>query len=282
VKNTKNYLPVVLSIAGSDPSGGAGIQADIKTFMAVGVYGAAAITWITCQNTTGVFTLMPLPIEIIREQISRVMDDFNVSHIKIGMIGNYETASLIKELLVDFSGEIIFDPVYRASSGDDLTNSKNASEILDPVISCSTVLTPNLNELQALAKCSCYHESDIKKGVQYLLTDYNNLKAIIVKGGHFREQQKIVKDFLFLRGSNDEAVLKETAEHSRVITRNSHGTGCTFSSAFAGFHQKYSNYEIAFSKSIALAGRLLKESRHFSIGQGTGPLLHHLCFPGGE
>ena len=108
---------IILTIAGSDPSGGAGIQADIKTFVTAGVYGAAAITSLTVQNTTGVFAVQPVEPSFIRDQISYVLADLNVSHIKIGMLGSAAAAAVISAVLADFSGEVIYDPVLVSSSG---------------------------------------------------------------------------------------------------------------------------------------------------------------------
>jgi len=146
---------VVLTIAGSDPSGGAGIQADLKTFAVIGVYGGAVISCLTVQNTQGVFAFQPVKPTLVKKQINHVLSDFNVTHIKIGMIGSAPVAESIYDALKDYTGEIIYDPVLISSSKQELIDPKGLEAIRMQVLPICTVLTPNIHELSVLTEKKC-------------------------------------------------------------------------------------------------------------------------------
>ena len=148
---TNKTEKVVLTIAGSDPSGGAGIQADLKTFTVIGVYGGAVISCLTVQNTRGVFAIQPVEPTLVKKQISNVLNDFNVTHIKIGMLGSAPVAESICDALTDYNGEIIYDPVLISSSGQELIDPKGHETIRRKVLPICTVLTPNIPELSVMA-----------------------------------------------------------------------------------------------------------------------------------
>ena len=141
----------ILTIAGSDPSGGAGIQADLKTFTAAGVYGAAAITSLTAQNTKGVRAVQPVAPEFVKQQVKLVLEDLPVSHIKTGMIGTAAIARILGEILHDFPGEVICDPVLSASDGAPLLEGSGLDDFKRHLLGNATVITPNLPELSKLS-----------------------------------------------------------------------------------------------------------------------------------
>lgn len=264
----------ILSIAGSDPSGGAGLQADLKTFATLGVYGAAAVTCLTVQNTTGVFATHPVAPEIVKAQAAKVLADLDVSHIKLGMLGNSGIVRAVGEVLAGFSGEVVCDPILRASSGPALLEEAALGDFKDAIIARSTALTPNFREFQVLAGISGEDEAEILAAIAQMFGDYPRLAAIVLKGGHRRESEPQVVDTLFLReGARFKAI---ESRRERLQTANAHGTGCTFASALAAGHQKTGSWEEGFQLACTYLDRLLRLSAVYQIGQGTGPLLHHL------
>ena len=267
----KKQLRVVLAIAGSDPSGGAGIQADLKTFSTLGVYGCAAITALTAQNTLGVEACLPVDPDFFRKQVQLVLNDMPVSHIKIGMVGSREIAAVIDDLLDFFPGEVIYDPVLRASDGHSLFAQENFEPLLVHVVGRATVLTPNLHELELLTGMSCLNRVEMTHAVQSLLVRFPRLRSVVVTGGHIHEDQKTVTDFLINR-----KLAIQTTAHPRIRTENSHGTGCTFASAFAAFHLLSGDDDHSFRQAVSFVAQLLKKSASWKLGRGNGPLVHHL------
>jgi len=266
---------VVLAIAGSDPSGGAGIQADLKTFASLGIYGAAAITCLTVQNTQGVRSFTPLAPEVVQEQIRAVLDDLPVSHVKIGMVGSTAIASAIAETLADFPGEVIYDPVLRAGAGQSLLDG-DARTALGRLLDRATVLTPNLPELSALSDSSRATATEIDAAVAQLFQRHPHLDAVVVTGGHRDEAAGEIVDLLCQRAADGGLTMVEH-RHPRLASRNLHGTGCTFASAFAACHALTGSYEQAFTKACAFVATLIAQSAAINIGHGTGPLHHHLA-----
>ena len=267
-------VKAILSIAGSDPSGGAGIQADLKTFATLGVYGAAAITCLTVQNTTGVFATHPVAPEIVKDQAVKVLADLEVSHIKLGMLGNDEIVRAVGEVLADFRGEVICDPILRASSGQSLLEEAALAAFKREIIARSTVLTPNFREFQTLAGLTGDSEEEIRAAISRMFADYPRLTAIVLKGGHLCEERPLVVDTLFLRKTT--GFTSSESRRERLQTPNTHGTGCTFAAALAAGQQKTGNWEAAFHLTCAYLDQLLRLSASYQIGHGTGPLLHHL------
>lgn len=264
----------ILSIAGSDPSGGAGIQADLKTFTAIGVYGGAAITCLTAQNSLGVSSCLPIAPEFVKEQIQLVLADLPVSHIKTGMLGTDEIAGAMVEALHDFSGEIICDPVLTASDGHKLFQKTKSNTGLKALLNTATVLTPNLPELATLANRNLETPQEAVEAATTLLARYPKLRAIVLTGGHIGEETGEVEDFLILKHTSGPEIL--TAKHARIATKNTHGTGCTFASAFAAYHLLHGNDQDAFFKAVAFMDTVLRQSANLALGQGKGPLAHHL------
>lgn len=264
----------ILSIAGSDPSGGAGIQADLKTFTAIGVYGGAAITCLTAQNSLGVSSCLPIAPEFVKNQIELVLADLPVSHIKTGMLGTDEIAGAMAEALCDFSGEIICDPVLTASDGHELFCTTERNIGLQALLNAATVLTPNLPELATLTDRNLKTPQEAVEAATALLARYPKLRAIVLTGGHIQEQAVKMEDFLILRHKSGQETL--TAKHARIATQNTHGTGCTFASAFAAYHLLHGNDQDAFFKAVAFMDTVLRQSASLTLGKGKGPLAHHL------
>ena len=265
-----------LTIAGSDPSGGAGIQADLKTFTVLGVYGGAVITCLTAQNTQAVFSVEPVKPSFVKEQIRYVLNDLNVSHIKIGMVGTVPIIESICEQLSSFSGEIIYDPILISSSGHALMDENGYEAVRQLLLSICTVITPNLPELPVLTEKKCSTENEIFSAAELLLKKYKKLRAVIIKGGHAKPDERMVDDFLIKLNNEDNTVQIIKESHPRLETRNTHGTGCTFSSAFTAYHLLNGDDTKAFRKTVSFMDELLTLSASGDIGLGKGPLVHHL------
>lgn len=265
---------MILSIAGSDPSGGAGIQADLKTFAALGVYGGAAITALTVQNTGGVRSFSPVAPELVRQQIAAVLEDLPVSHVKTGMMGSLAVAAAVADALGDFSGEVVCDPVLKSSDGHDLLGHGSADLHLSALVGHATMLTPNLLELRRLTGSPCRDDDEITAAATWLLERFPRLKGVAITGGHRQEQAETVTDLCIYRQGPGWAVQRAT--HPRINSRNTHGTGCTFASALAAYHLLTGDYRQAFDLAVNFVSQLLAASAGARLGRGTGPLLHHL------
>lgn len=271
----KSMHRTVLSIAGSDPTGGAGIQADLKTMTTVGVYGAAAITCITVQNSEGVSRVEPLHHVLVKEQVEAVLSDHHVSHIKIGMVGSAAIARAISDVLRHFSGEVIYDPVLVATTGHNLTDPLAIDEVRTCLFRHTTFLTPNLPEIEELTGIKIQNEQDIRTASENLFRDYNCLKCILVTGGHAAEKSTL-KDYLLFRSG--EEIDMVTASHPYIRSQNTHGTGCTISTAFTSYLSLGDDETTAFRNSVSFLQKLLKESSDVELiynTKGKGSLLHH-------
>lgn len=271
---SKDMIPTVLIIAGSDPTGGAGIQADLKTLTALGIYGGAVITCITVQNSHGVSRTEPLAPELVGEQIEAVLIDQHVTHVKIGMIGTGEIATVISKSLQNFSGEVIYDPVLSATTGHNLTGQDALTVIKNILLPQITVLTPNLPELAKINDLKIDNKEVIFQAAQTLLGSYPALQCIIVKGGHGREKDGIMTDHCFLRQEK-----RMEIRHPAVDSKNTHGTGCTLASAFCAYHLKTGSYKQSFIRSVEYLQCLLVKSAPYKIiynPVGYGPMLHGL------
>ncbi len=265
--------PTILSIAGSDPTGGAGIQADLKTITAIGVYGAAAITCLTIQNARGVQEIKPLPAEFIKAQILAVLADHNVTHIKIGMTGNEEIIASLSRLLDSFSGEVIYDPVLAATSGQRLFTSNTLSSLRQELLPCVSYLTPNSSELQLLGNHNITSPQDAINSAKRLLKQYPQMKGIIVKGGHLNETSTSISDFLI---QEDESVSE--SKRQRIHNPHLHGTGCTYSSALASYLCLENDPITAFQMTGEYMNNIIEAGKNKSVSSSdsNGPLLHFL------
>lgn len=267
----------VLSIAGSDPTGGAGIQADLKTMTAAGVYGAAVITCVTVQNSYGVSRVEPLHPVLVTEQLEAVLADHMVTHIKIGMVGNAAIAKAIAARLTTFAGEVIYDPVLTSTTGEDLVDKVDVADVFAYLLCRTTILTPNLPELEHLAQKPLPGEHDISSAVDKLFTENEHLRCILVKGGHAGSSRGLT-DCLFYR--KEGRVEAEKMTHPYITTRNTHGTGCTLAAAFAAYLSLGGGYVDAFRQSVAFLQLVLEKSRSANLinnPKGKGGMLHHLA-----
>ncbi|MBU0481440.1 MAG: bifunctional hydroxymethylpyrimidine kinase/phosphomethylpyrimidine kinase [Proteobacteria bacterium] len=264
----------LLIIAGSDPSGGAGIQADLKTAATIGVYGAAAITSLTVQNTEGVFSANPVEPSLVKEQVEKVLADLPVSHIKTGMLGNSGITGTVGEILARFEGVVVCDPILHSSSGKSLLEGASVHDLRKHIISRATAITPNFPELKALSGHELANDDDMRYAVERLFTKHPALKVVVVKGGHRDMSSAEVSDFLFRRTEGE--ILESRSARRRVTTSNTHGTGCTFATALTAYHMQTGDW----TRSFELAGEYVQEiliaSAGIQLGKGTGPLQHHL------
>ncbi len=254
----------VLIIAGSDPSGGAGIQADIKTVTALGGYAATAITALTVQNTQGVSAVHPVAPEIIRAQIEAVINDIGADAIKIGMIGDLKTAKLIADLLEARAKSIpvILDPVLVATSGDMLAGGGVAAIIRDRLASLAAVITPNTEEAEALTGVAIVNEAAMIAAGEALVA--LGADAALVKGGHMAGDE--VADILV------EASGVLTFRNRRLDTTSTHGTGCTLASAIATGLAQDMALPLAAERAIAYVHEAIRTAPGY--GAGHGPLNH--------
>lgn len=273
---TKDTQPVALTIAGSDPSGGAGIQADLKTFTAIGVYCGAVISSLTVQNTRGVFAVKPVDPAFVKDQIAAVLGDLEVSHIKIGMLGSAAVAKSVCSALADFSGEIIYDPVLVSSSGRQLIDKKGYDTIRAEVLALCTVLTPNIPELSLLTEKNCGNKDALLSAAETLLHQYGKMRSVIITGGHCKPAGNTITDYLLSVSGTSLKVRTKEISHPRIASHNTHGTGCTFSAAFTAYHLLTGEDSGAFHKATGYMDAIITKSAPFRIGHGTGPLMHHL------
>jgi hydroxymethylpyrimidine/phosphomethylpyrimidine kinase len=258
--------PVALTIAGSDSSGGAGIQADLKTFAALGVYGASAITALTAQNTTGVSGIHVVPAHFLRAQIDAVFADLKVGAVKIGMVAELASIEAIVDALKRWSPRhVVLDPVMVATSGDRLLAAEAVEALRKKLIPLATIVTPNLPEAAALLdQPIAATEAAIESQGQKLLA--MGCPAVLIKGGHGEGSESI--DYLI----RTNGYIALTAP--RVATQNTHGTGCTLSSAIAAELAKGAELEAAVRNAKAFISAAIASADRFTVGHSHGPIHH--------
>lgn len=257
-----------LTIAGSDSCGGAGIQADIKTMSALGVYAASAITAITVQNTKGVYGIQNVEPEIVKGQIEAVMEDIHPDAIKIGMVNDCDTIRAIAETLKKYQESflhLVIDPVMVSTSGCRLMQEDALDVFITELLPLATLLTPNIPEAEILANRKIENVEDIKAAAAAI--SKLGCRYVLIKGGHFDGEEKI--DYLFEGGKQ-----KTSYRGISVNTRNTHGTGCTLSSAITSYlaREMDMNTAIAMAKTY-LSGAILA-GKDIKIGEGHGPVNH--------
>ncbi|SFF01732.1 hydroxymethylpyrimidine/phosphomethylpyrimidine kinase [Chitinophaga sp. CF118] len=256
----------VLTIAGSDSGGGAGIQADLKTFAALGCFGTSAITAITVQNTTGVTDIHPIPPHIVTGQIKAVMDDIKPAAVKIGMIHSADIASAIVDVLKAYKGvPIILDPVMISSSGRQLIENETITVLQQQLFPLVTLITPNLDEAAVLSGMPVRHLDDMKAAAVKILETGCN--AVLIKGGHLAGT-KLYN--LYLDKSGKEHIITSDS----ISTHNTHGTGCTLSSAIAAFLARGFDIIAAIEQAGIYMHTAIEEGRDVKTGEGHGPVNH--------
>jgi len=258
--------PTVLTIAGSDSGGGAGIQADLKTFSALGCYGTSAITAVTVQNTAGVSGIHSIPAAIVGQQIKAVMDDIKPAAIKIGMIHTTEMAIIIVDVLKEYPDvPVIFDPVVVSSSGYKLMEDSTIDVLKNELFPLACLVTPNLDEAMLIADMDISTVEDMEVAAACFLKLGCN--AVVIKGGH-------------LKGMNlydvylDKNGLKHKFESNFIDSNNTHGTGCTFSSAIAAYIALGNDILSSIEKAKSYVHRAIEYGKNVRTGRGHGPLNH--------
>lgn len=263
-------IPVALTIAGSDSSGGAGIQADLKTFAACGVYGASAITALTAQNTRGVTGIHDVPPDFITAQIDAVFSDLDVKAVKIGMVARREAIEAIVASLDCWSPQhVVVDPVMVATSGDRLLSPDAVDALRAKLFPRASLITPNLPEAAALLnEAIAEGEADIARQGRALLA--LGCPVVLVKGGHGHGPEST--DYLI----DNNSLIRLAAP--RVATSNTHGTGCSLSSAIAAGLAKGRDLEAAVRDAKAYVSAAIAAADRLQVGHGHGPIHHFHAF----
>jgi hydroxymethylpyrimidine/phosphomethylpyrimidine kinase len=255
--------PIALTIAGSDPSGGAGIQADLKTFHQFGVYGEAVITLLTVQNSVHVSRVEVMPPGLVLEQLAAVLDDIPPSAAKTGALGSPEMVTAVARAAASFGFPLVVDPVMVSKSGSPLLPATAADAIRDQLLPRAALVTPNVPEAAALTGIAIRTLDDMRRAACRLRE--MGARAVLIKGGH-------------LDGGDAIDVLLEGSEWRefpapRIATRHTHGTGCTYSAAItAGLARG-----LALGDAVAVAKRFIHEAIRTNpgLGRGSGPVNHH-------
>ncbi|CAM3486351.1 bifunctional hydroxymethylpyrimidine kinase/phosphomethylpyrimidine kinase [Halomonas lysinitropha] len=259
-------IPNTLTIAGSDPSGGAGIQADLKTLSALGTYATSVITALTAQNTRGVSGVHPVPVEFIAAQLETLLADVDIDAVKIGMVASREVADVIREALtLRRPGWIVLDPVMVAKSGDILVDDAGIAAVRERLVPLADLITPNLPEAAVLLGCPVPED---RAGMEALVPALRDLGAgaTLLKGGHLEGGE--CPDLLIT------AQAANWIEGHRIDTTNLHGTGCTLSSAICARLAHGDALPDAVATAKTWLSRALEESHRLDVGQGRGPVHH--------
>jgi hydroxymethylpyrimidine/phosphomethylpyrimidine kinase len=259
-------IPIAITIAGSDSSGGAGIQADLKTFSALGVYGASVVTALTAQNTKGVTAIHDVPADFIAAQMDAIFSDLDVCAVKIGMLSQAAVIETVAQRLTHWKApNIVLDPVMVATSGDRLLN-QDAIDVLKRVlIPRALVITPNLPEAAALLEMPLAETEEAMRDQGKRLLALG-ARAVLIKGGHAEGAESV--DLLLDGGSATRLAAP------RVPTKNTHGTGCTLSSAIAAGLAKGLELAAAVQEAKTFVSAAILASQRLTVGGGHGPVHH--------
>jgi len=278
---TSVQISRVLTIAGSDSGGGAGLQADLKVITALGGYGMSVITAITAQNTLGVTCIQDVDLDVIEAQIDAVLLDIGVDVVKIGMLASPEIVRTVAKALHRHGVKrIVLDPVLRATSGASLGGDDTAQAMITELFPMATLITPNMEEASLLLGRDISGADDFKMAAQQLLE--MGPQAVLIKGGHLDATHTQITDFLMWKTLEDGLEVTQSKEfkHYRVNTLNTHGTGCSLASAIATYLADGHDLSHAVAKAITYVEAGLEAGRFLSIGEGPGPLWHmHDFYP---
>ncbi len=274
VVGKQTTTPIVLTIAGSDSGGGAGIQADIKAVSATGSYACSVITAITAQNTLSVSAIFPIPLEHVEKQLDAVFSDLNVVAVKVGMLADSNIIKVVAAKLKQYKPQfLVVDPVMVATSGDLLLQESAIATLKAELLPMADVITPNLPEGAALIGC------DIPKTEQQMTQMVAKLRglgasSVLLKGGHLAQDEN----------SNDLLILPDDVAHltaKRVNTTNTHGTGCTLSSAIASYLAQGHNLLESVELGKSYISNAIAHADQLDIGKGHGPVHHFYAGLGG-
>ena len=260
---TKLNIPKAMTIAGSDSGAGAGVQADLKTFAAHGVYGTSVLTAITAQNTLGVQGIVELPVSIIEGQFNSIMNDINTDVIKIGMLSSVEIIECVDHCLSDFPDQkLVLDPVMVAKGGTKLINNSSIKILKSKLINKTSLITPNIPEAEILTNTKIGSVKDMIYASKILIK--LGAKNVLLKGGHL--EGKIMQD-VFLN-KNEIIIFK----NKKIYTKNTHGTGCTLSSAIATYYSCGKTLKKSCEMAIKYVNHAIGTGPKF--GKGHGPINH--------
>jgi hydroxymethylpyrimidine/phosphomethylpyrimidine kinase len=278
---TSVRIPKVLTIAGSDSGGGAGLQADLKVITSLGGYGMSVITAITAQNTLGVTRIQDVDLDVIEAQIDAVLLDIGVDIVKIGMLASPEIVRTVAKALRRHGVKrIVLDPVLRATSGASLGGDDTAQAMITELFTMATLITPNMEEASLLLGRDISGVDDFKMAAEQLLE--MGPQAVLIKGGHLDTTHTQITDFLMWKTLENGLEVAQSKEfkHYRVNTLNTHGTGCSLASAIATYLADGHDLSHTVAKAIAYVEAGLEAGRFLSIGEGPGPLWHmHDFYP---
>ncbi len=261
----KKQYKTVLTIAGSDPSGGAGIQADIKAISACGCYAASVITALTAQNTLGVTGVHIAPEENVKAQLEAVLSDIRFDAVKLGMIPTAGIADVIAEALAEYGiKNVVLDPVMVATSGDRLVDEAAVGAIVSRLFPLAAVVTPNIPEAEFLTGLKIENKGGFPAAAARLMRLTPG--AVLLKAGHF--EGETLADVLYPGGRE--------YTHPRIDTPNTHGTGCTLSSAIASFLARGFDVETAAGKAVEYLAGAIRAGADYELGHGHGPVNHFM------
>ncbi|WP_019277362.1 bifunctional hydroxymethylpyrimidine kinase/phosphomethylpyrimidine kinase [Vibrio coralliilyticus] len=268
--HSQDTPPIVLTIAGSDSGGGAGIQADIKAISATGSYACSVITAITSQNTLGVSAIHPIPLEHIESQLDAVFTDLNVVAVKVGMLADARIIKIVADKIRQYKpAHLVVDPVMVATSGDLLLEQSAISTLKEQLIPMADLITPNLPEGAALID-GAVPENEDQMGNMIEELRALGAKAVLLKGGHLEKDDN----------SNDLLILAQTSEllsAKRFPTKNTHGTGCTLSSAIASYLAQGNRLHKAVYLGKQYISQAIAHADELNVGTGHGPVHHFFC-----
>ncbi|MGY2799058.1 hydroxymethylpyrimidine/phosphomethylpyrimidine kinase [Ewingella americana] len=255
-----------LTIAGTDPSGGAGIQADLKTFSALAAYGTSVITALVAQNTRGVQSVYNIDPAFVAAQLDSVLGDVRIDTAKIGMLANSDIVEAVAERLRHYQPPfVVLDTVMLAKSGDPLLSADSVEALRRLLLPQVAIITPNLPEAAALLECDmAQNEQEMREQGEALLA--MGCDAVLMKGGHLTDSES--PDWLFMRGS------RERFTAPRVETRHTHGTGCTLSAALAALRPRHDNWPDTVRAAKAYLQQALIQADSLEVGHGIGPVHH--------
>ena len=266
VKQNLRRPPVALTIAGSDPSGGAGIQADLKTFSALGAYGTSVITALTAQNTQGVTGIHLVPADFVTQQLDTLVADVRIDAVKIGMLATRDLADAVAAFLREHPSEVVvLDPVMVATSGDRLL-AQDAVEAIRRLLPLASLITPNLDEAADLLRVDRAVDVNgmLEQGRQLLSL---GAVRVLIKGGHLPETSDAIDVFV-------SAELEQVLSTPRITTMNTHGTGCTLSSAIAALRPQRGSWLEAVTDAKHWLSDAIAAAQVLDVGQGHGPVHH--------
>lgn len=257
-------MKIVTTIAGSDSGGGAGIQADLKTFQELEVFGTSVITALTAQNTLGVSGVLPTEVNFVEKQFLALLEDFQISAIKTGMLFSSDIIQKVATIISGLEISLIVDPVMIAKGGENLLQQEAVQALRTHLLPIATVLTPNIPEAEVLTDMKIETVHDIHQAAQSLLQ--LGVQCVVIKGGHLTDE-KYATDYVFFNNGRS-----FTLQSDRINTKNTHGTGCTFSAALTAFIAQ----EMPLDQAIVEAKKFIQMAitHDLAIGNGHGPTNH--------